>query len=203
MPLGVATLVATLSGCGGIQVTNATSGPLRAPVLTGAGTAAPPGAVVIFSLSAENATGSSVRLASVNLLPVPGDHLPRLVHTAVLVGGDQLEDGRGWPPTTPGGPGVDGSWPMAAIAGFVVPAHSDVTLAVAVSGQRVGETVLMGGLVVQYSFRGTSYRSDLGMVNMVCVDSAARYESDGCNSRADQRFENRADGYVTHLTLGQ
>lgn len=92
---------------------------------------------------------------------------------------------------------------MAAIAGFVVPAHSDVTLAVAVSGQRVGETVLMGGLVVQYSFRGTSYRSDLGMVNMVCVDSAARYESDGCNSRADQRFENRADGYVTHLTLGQ
>ena len=203
VPLGLVTVVAALSGCGGIQVTNATSGPLRAPAVSGAGTSAPPGGVVVFTLSAENATGRPIRLASVKLLPVPGDQLPRMVHSAVLVGRDQLEDGRGWPPAPAGGPGPGGTWPIAAIGGFEVPAHQDVSLAVAVSGQRVGAILVMGGLVVQYSYRGATYRSELGMVNMICVASVARYGSDGCDSPADRRLNNRAAGYISKLTLGQ
>jgi hypothetical protein len=61
----------------------------------------------------------------------------------------------------------------------------------------------MGGLGVLNSYRGILYRSELGIVNSVCLDSAARYERDCCNSPTDQRLEKRADGYPAQLTLGQ
>lgn len=202
VPLGVAALVAALSGCAGTQVTNATSGPLQAPGLSGAGTTAPPGGVVIFSLSAENATSRPIRLASVHLLPVPGDPLPRLVHSAVLLGKDQLEDARGWPPTSAGGPGPGGTWPIAAVEGFEVPAHGDVSVAVAVSGQRAGTTLVMGGLVVQFSYRGANYRAELGMVNLVCVVSPSRYRGASCASPADRQLLTHASAYVSQLVLG-
>ena len=73
----------------------------------------------------------------------------------------------------------------------------------AVSGQRVGAILVMGGLVVQYSYQGATYRSELGMVNMVCVASVARYGSESCDSPADRRLNNRAVGYISKLTLGQ
>jgi hypothetical protein len=115
-------------------VTDATAGPPWAPGLTGAGTAAPPVGGAICSVSAEDATSLTIRLAWVRLLPVPGDHLPQLVHSVVLPGQNRMEDARCWQQPSDGGPGTGGRWPLGPGGGFEVPAHRDVSVAVAVGG---------------------------------------------------------------------
>ena len=184
-------LVAMLAGCGSAQL-----GALRTPDTVGAGAPANPGSIVIFSVQARNTSAQNVTLRLVTLLDVPGLAAPTLVHVAVLPGLDTLENEQGWPPPPGGGPGPNGTWPLAGLSGYVVPAHHYVSIVVGVEGSRPGTTYVMGGLVAAYSARGSATSSVLAMVNLVCVASARRDARDQCSNQHAQAVLHRALAYV-------
>jgi len=184
-------LVAMLAGCGGVEL-----GVLRTPGTVGAGAPANPGSVVIFTVQARNTSAQNVTLRRVTLLGVPGLAAPTLVHFAVFRGLDTLENEHGWPPPPGGGPGPNGTWPLAALSGYVVPAHQVVSIVVGVDGSRPGTDYVMGGLVASYSVGGSATSSALAMVNLVCVASAARDSRDHCANQRAQALLDRALSYV-------
>ncbi|MHB8393577.1 MAG: hypothetical protein ACYDC5_03545 [Candidatus Dormibacteria bacterium] len=184
-------LVAMLAGCAGAQL-----GVLRTPGTVGAGAPANPGSVLIFTVQARNTSAQNVTLRSVTLLGVPGLAAPTLVHYAVLPGVDSLENEHGWPPPPRGGPGPNGSWPLAALSGYVVPAHQVVSIVVGVEGSRPGTDYVMGGLVASYSVGGSATSSVLAMVNLVCVAGAGRDARDQCANQHAQSLSDRALTYV-------
>jgi len=184
-------LVAMLAGCGGVEL-----GVLRTPGTVGAGAPANPGSVVIFTVQARNTSAQNVTLRRVTLLGVPGLAAPTLAHFAVFPGLDTLENEHGWPPPPGGGPGPNGTWPLAALSGYVVPAHQVVSIVVGVDGSRPGTDYVMGGLVASYSVGGSATSSALAMVNLVCVASAARDSRDHCANQRAQALLDRALSYV-------
>ncbi len=191
LPAIACALVAMLAGCGSAQL-----GALRTPGTVGAGAPANPGSVVIFSVQARNTSAQNVTLRRVTLLDVPGLAAPTLVHFAVLPGLDTLENEHGWPPPPGGGPGPNGTWPLAALNGYVVPGHQVVSIVVGVKGSRPGTDYVMGGLVASYSVAGSTTSSVLAMVNLVCVASAGQDARDQCANQHAQSLSDRALSYV-------
>ncbi len=167
------------------------SGALRTSGAVGAGAPANPGSVVIFTVQARNTSAQKV-----TLLCVPGLAAPTLAHFAVLPGLDTLEDEHGRPPPPGGGPGPNGTWPLAALGGYVVPAHQVVSIVVGVEGSRPGTDYVMGGLVASYSVGGSATSSALAMVNLVCVASAARDSRDSCANQRAKALVYRSVSYV-------
>lgn len=183
--------VVLLAGCASSQF-----GPLRTSGTVGAGTSANPGSVVVFTVQARNNSDRSVTLRSVRLLRVPRMEAPILVHSAVVAGPDTLENAHGWPPPADGGPGPNGTWPLVALNGYVVPARHVVGIVVGVEGSRPGADYVMGGLVASYSVGGSTASSVLVMVNMVCVDGLGNDPRDPCADQRTQSLNARAISYV-------
>jgi hypothetical protein len=193
---GIAFVVgALLAGCASSQI-----GPLRTSGTIGAGTSASPGSVVVFTVQARNNSDRNVTLRSVRLLTVPRMAAPTLVHYAVVSGGDTLENAHGWPPPADGGPGPNGTWPLTALNGYVVPARHVVSIVVGVEGSRPGADYVMGGLVASYRVAGSAASSVLVMVNLVCLDGVGNDARDPCANQRAQSLSALALSYV-HKTF--
>lgn len=190
--MGLCLLELTACGAGA-------KGPLREPDTVGAGTAATPGTVTIFTIRAVNRSGHPLTLEGVQPLSVPGDRASVLEHYAVLPGPDTLEHAKGWPPPRGGGPGPDGTWPIVPLRGFVVAPHQSVAIALGVLGSKGGTVYVMGGVTAAYRKSGATFSSPLGMVNLLGVDRPARAALDACSSGHDRSLLNRALAYVRGL----
>lgn len=189
---GIACVAAALlAGCASSRV-----GALQTPGTVGAGASANPGGVVVFTVQARNSSDRALTLRSVRMLTVPGLAAPTLVHYAVIPGLDTLEDAHGWPPPPNGGPGPNGTWPLAALTGYVVPARHMVSIVVGVEGSRPGADYVMGGLVASYNIGGSAASSVLVMVNMVCLDGAGNDARTPCADQRAQSLNARAISYV-------
>lgn len=195
--VGVCICVGILTSCGGVA-----RGPLTSPDTTGAGVSSTVGRVTIFTIQAVNQSNRELVLSGIEILRVPGEPSPLLEHYAVIPSNDSLEDAKGWPPPAVGGPGPHGTWPVVPFQGYVVGPHKFVSIVVGVVGTRVGTVYVMGGVKVQYRVGSSGYSSVLGMVDLICLNTAGQAVHDPCQSPHDEAVVRRAATYVTGLGSG-